>query len=436
LSQVAGAVEMPSWFGSVANAFEAAADSLHRTTTRMKNTAKDVLHSKRIRWLGRRYGKGAKQIANSGGRLGLGVYDLAGNAGAISGAVMGGDGVGFVQETGKAWLSGKAALWGGLHGARIGANLGALFGPPGILVGGVVGGVGGSFAASFANEYTISAGIDKLAEKTKQGQRWVSDYSTASEILPRIRSLVERAEQALGDHRLDDAERLGALATDALARSRDLMENTFHASEIVELQTRAFEVRGQVARARLAARSADNAPPTARAVGQPGENEPSNRGNTASRTQPTTSELTGRWGGGHFKIQSANFAAKSGDSDGCDEGVQKMVKRMEGMPMPLAMDLRFNPDGTGTMVLDITPPTSKNTNAAGGAEKQKPKPIPIRYENGKVFGEITQNGATTKIRGEIIATDSGWAFKGDWESTMTEKGRTIANLKGSLSGSK
>ncbi|MEX0614260.1 MAG: hypothetical protein WD229_19220 [Pirellulales bacterium] len=435
LARVAGAVEMPSWFGWTANAFEDAAGSLHRTTTIMKNTANDVLHSKRIRRLGRQYGKGAERIANSGGRLGLGVYDLAGNAGSISGAAMGGDGVGFVQETGKAWFSGKAAAWGGLHGARIGANVGALFGPPGILVGGVVGGVGGSFAASFVNEHTISAGIDRLADKTEQGRRWLSDYSTASELLPRIRSLVERAEHALRDDRLGDAERLAALATDATARHRDLMESTFHAAEIVELQRRAFEVRGQVARARLAARNTEKAAPAGHPIGPRGQPEPASRG-TASRAPPAPSDLTGRWGGGSFIIQSTTFDANSAKSAGCDESVLKAVKALEGAPMPLAIDLRLGPDGTGTMVLDITPPGSMNSKTTKGAVKQKPKPIPVRYENGKISGEITQNNTTTKIKGDIIATQSGWNFKGDWESAMTDKGRTVARFKGSLSGSK
>ncbi len=432
LGQVVDELEMPSWFGWTANAFESAADALKNATKYMRSIRPSLLNSQKIRYLGRKYGDATKYAVHGGGPLGVGVYDLAGNAGSISGAALAGDGVGFIQETSKAWLSGRAALYGGLHGARIGVQFGTLFGPEGSLIGGVVGGVVGGFAASFLNEQIISRGVDALADKIKANQLWAEDFSTAEAALARIRDRVEKSEQALHEDRMEEADRLGSSAIAAIDRLRGLMDETYHGDAVRDLQTRAFAVRGAVARRKLAGpldpMKANVSVPTQR-----DERSSSNPSNPAPPA-PSARELSGRWGGGNFTIQSSAF--DQGSDTGCDIDFQKEFKKLENKPMPLAIDMRMNPDGTGAMQLHVTPPASLRGDIAHSAKQQQQPTIPVRYENGRIVGEINDKGTTVKIEGEIVKTDSGWTLQGGWEMNMANQGRTVAVLKGSLSGSK
>jgi hypothetical protein len=147
---------------------------------------------------------------------------------------------------------------------------------------------------------------------------------------------------------------------------------------------------------------------------------------------PEPQDLAGRWSGGDLRVRSTAFGLNSG----CGPEGEKQLKSLENAPMPLSIDMKPNDDGTGLMQLNLSPPRQADATLAEQMSKQRIPPIPYRYQDGKIVGEIEQQGAKFKVTGEFVRSGDGWTFKGDWQISSMNEGKTVALLKGDLTGAK
>lgn len=258
---------LPEWFGWSGNALGEAADVPRHVATTMRRNTVGKLFAYRARLLADYLNRLAVEKVHGGKPGRFGVFDVAGNVGALVGAAAGGDGAGVLQEGVQWWVSGRFAAWGGLHGARLGVTLGTPFGPLGMCVGGVVGGVGGAFATSLLEDYTWKPWINDFANASGSLSRWFQGCGDAQEILARLRLIVATAKSSLEAGRIDEADDLAVQVTNATGRLQNMMADlgSYYTNALSRLHAEAISVRGEVAKIRLAVRYAEAALTRARA---------------------------------------------------------------------------------------------------------------------------------------------------------------------------
>ncbi|MDA1049554.1 MAG: hypothetical protein O3C40_03620 [Planctomycetota bacterium] len=178
----------------------------------------------------------------------LGWIDTFGNVVLIGSSIYHGDGIGAMQETSNALLSGIVASTGQTAGVVVGGVIGHVIGgPPGGLLLATAGGVIGSGFASFLHDALVAEAIKNKGDKAALG---TYDRASQQNALRRAGELISRIRDSIRRGKWADAEVAAQQARVALvlagldARDGDIID------KIVEYSSTLREFEGDIARAR------------------------------------------------------------------------------------------------------------------------------------------------------------------------------------------
>lgn len=154
---------------------------------------------------------------------------------------------------------------------------------------------------------------------------------------------------------------------------------------------------------------------------------------TGSKDVPPE-KLTGKWVG---VLTITDFAqeivdlAQKGDSEdfaNLNQGCAQTLVALKDQPLPMTVDIKANPDGTGTMVIDVDIPGTDNQKD----ESEPSKPIPFKYANNKITIDQTNEGSQLYM--EASVSDSGDVLILDGTFKVTTEGKLF--MEGTWNGKK
>lgn len=157
---------------------------------------------------------------------------------------------------------------------------------------------------------------------------------------------------------------------------------------------------------------------------------------------PTAAELAGVWTGSLvISAMPMLDAVGPGQPPSANEGCQfpgidlSQLRRLQGKPMKLHVDIRPQSETTGLLTLTVTPPPG----FAAPDESAAPEPqrLPYRYENGSLQIDVAPAQGAEMVMQAVFAGDEKlWKFRGTWSIFDNSKSPKVKALSGEWSGSK